>query len=537
MSSSASRNRWLAWLIALLALALPAHAAGPVLHTRFEPDPEEDLKLSATTSDGRMPSAISTPSGLVKAPETSKDPLETGAAYGGKSTPNSADATYRIDKNTSRPEQVDYDDPFRPSITPFKRSYAYDMVDSALELGVHDKQLVAIPITGRQPSKDDNKEDQFYADLVVDLAQDAPVRIPTVGPMARVISATTSPPVSFTLLEDGAENWFIKGTERKRVQLTMLLAISRDVFGSRFASNIEWETLARSAPPPLPAAIKPAADRVLSSIGVSRNMSPSQAAGALIAHFRAFAASDNRPTSSGVALYEELALSKKGVCRHRSYAFLITAHAIGLPTRMVRNEAHAWVEIYDGTIWHRVDLGGAAENLDTRTNPDQPQYESPQDPYDWPAGAESGQDLAARTQERANQTQSPADGGAGDGGASQPPTPSSPLDLADGGVVSREDSRPSSRVTLTTKASKVQRGNAIEVSGRVESDGDGCAGVRVDFDLRANTGRPIRIQSMPSGEDGRYSGSIVVPFNLEVGDYELLVSTPGDARCGAGRSE
>lgn len=485
-----------------------------------------------------MPSAIETRSGVVKAPDTSgKDPLDGEQAYGGKSTPNSADATYRIDKNTTRPEQVQYDDPFRPSITPFKRTFAYDMVDSALELGVANKELSTIPIGGAKPEG----EDQFYADLVVDLVEDAPVRIPTVGPDTRVLSATTSPPVSFGILHDGADNWFIKANERKRVHLTMLLAISRDTFGSRFASNVSWDTLASSkfAPPVLPASVKPAAERVLTSLGVSRSMSPTAAAAALIAHFRAFAPSNERPTSNGVALYEELALSKKGVCRHRAYAFLITAHAIGLPTRMVRNEAHAWVEIHDGAIWHRVDLGGAAEQLDTRTNPDQPQYDPPTDPYDWPAGAESGQDLAVRTQAESNAQQSTiGDGGLNaDGGASQPPTSSSPLDLGDGGLPPADDSKPPSRVSVTAKASKVQRGEALQVSGRIESEGEGCAGVRVDFSLRPSSGPPIRFQSLSAGDDGSYEGAIVVPFNLEVGDYELIVSTDGNMRCGAGRSE
>jgi hypothetical protein len=267
-------------------------------------------------------------------------------------------------------------------------------------------------------------------------------------------------------------------------------------------------------------------------------LTPSAAAAALVAHFRAFAPSDNRPTSSGVALYEELALSKKGVCRHRAYAFLITAHALGLPSRMVRNEAHAWVEIYDGAIWHRVDLGGAAEQLDTRTNPDEPQHAPPDDPYQWPDGAESGQELAARTQAEARNQASGRDGGTGaDGGFATLPTPTSPPDLGDGGVVSSDDPRPPAKVNVTVKASRVQRGDPLGVSGRIESDGDGCQGVRVDFALRSGSGRTIPIQSLSAGDDGRYEGAIVVPFNLDVGDYELVVSTPGDGRCGAGRSE
>ena len=43
----------------------------------------------------------------------------------------------------------------------------------------------------------------------------------------------------------------------------------------------------------------------------------------------------------------DLALSQKGVCRHRAFAFLVTALGLGIPARMVINEAHAWVEVLD----------------------------------------------------------------------------------------------------------------------------------------------------------------------------------------------
>ena len=59
--------------------------------------------------------------------------------------------------------------------------------------------------------------------------------------------------------------------------------------------------------------------------------------------------------------YLSLALSQRGVCRHRSYAFMITARALGLPTRYITNQTHAFVEILDPLgRWRRVDLGGEA---------------------------------------------------------------------------------------------------------------------------------------------------------------------------------
>jgi hypothetical protein len=292
----------------------------------------------------------------------------------------------------------------------------------------------------------------------------------------------------------------------------------------------------------MPPSIKAAGERVLEKIGVSRSMTPAAAVGALVGHFRSFAPSDDRPISSGAALYEELALSKKGVCRHRAYAFIITAQALGIPTRMIRNEAHAWVEVFDGVLWHRVDLGGAAERLDTERDPSQPMHAPPSDPFNWPEGAESAQDLVQRTISPSGGSSAAAapaavDGGtAGDGGSSIAPVPNIGPGVADGGTTPI-DERPAAKLAVTVKSGSVKRGEPLAVTGRVEADGDGCRGVRVDFALRSEAGKLIPIQSLSAGEDGKWDGAIVVPPNLEVGEYELVVSTPGDARCGAGTGQ
>ena len=113
----------------------------------------------------------------------------------------------------------------------------------------------------------------------------------------------------------------------------------------------------------------------------------------------AFAPSDDAPhASSGSALYAELALSKKGVCRHRAYAFVVTAMALGVPSRLVRNEAHAWVEVSDGLQWHRVDLGGAASHIDYEQHSSEHQHKPPADPYQWPPGAESANALTEQAE-------------------------------------------------------------------------------------------------------------------------------------------
>jgi hypothetical protein len=56
--------------------------ADSVLHEYIHPDPAEDLRFGATTTDGLMPAAIDTESGPVSSPETSQPrPREgTGAS-------------------------------------------------------------------------------------------------------------------------------------------------------------------------------------------------------------------------------------------------------------------------------------------------------------------------------------------------------------------------------------------------------------------------------------------------------------------------
>jgi hypothetical protein len=521
-----SRRHLLA-AIALVTLALPARGDGPVLHEFFEPNPSEDLALSATTPSGDMPAAIETPSGLVSAPDATRTPAPTEVAYGGTSTPESADASYQIDRDTTRPEVVDYDDPFIPAVTPFKRLFAYDRVDASLELVVSDKDLRKLEVGGSVRAGDDS----FYGDMVVDLAAETPVRIPSVGPGARVLAAHTYPPTLFALYRDGADNWFVKAPERRRVRLVVQLAISRSAFGSEFP-DVPWSSLEREIPE-LPAGVKSVALEVANQIGISRAQAPRAALAQLVAHFRAFAPSGDRPKSVGTALYKELALSQKGVCRHRAYAFVITAHALGLPARMVRNEAHAWVEVFDGAIWHRIDLGGAAGELETEQDPTLPQHQPPADPYEWPAGSESGRELASRSLAE-NDPSAPRNApDAPSAASSMQPAPIGPA-AVDGGGTRQDDSRPESALSLKVESSDVRRGEPLIVSGRVTADGEGCPRVRVDFALKNASGSVTPIQSLSSDEQGRYSGAIVVPLGVDVGDYEVVVSTPGGERCGQG---
>jgi len=83
----------------------------------------------------------------------------------------------------------------------------------------------------------------------------------------------------------------------------------------------------------------------------------------------------------------------------------------------------------------------------------------------------------------------------------------------------------------------VHRGEPVRVAGSVEAEGVGCGQLRVDVFLRKADGdAKTNIGSLTTDVNGAFDGSIVLPLGFPVGEYDVNVSTPGDARCGGGTS-
>jgi transglutaminase-like putative cysteine protease len=520
-------NPWRAVLRAavpagVLLASLSVARADIVLHEYFRPDPTDDLELQATTGDGAMSAAIQTQAGAVGAPDPEPGRLSGGSVYGGEPDGTERGGSFRIDADTTQPPVVRYEDPFTPEIMPFKRSHAFDAVLETFELSVHDPSLVRVEVEpGMNPD-----DDPFYADFDVELVSGTVVRIPTVGPNTRALALRTAPPTPVEILRDGADNWFLRSSRTGRVRVTMQLAIDRATFGSTFAA-VAWSRLARSVPA-VPGEAREAGRRVAETIGVTATMSPRAVLEVLVAHFRGFAPSAEVPVASpGAALFESLALSQKGVCRHRAFAFVVTALAIGLPARFVHNEAHAWVEVYDTVRWHRIDLGGAAGRVDSDVG-GRPAHVLPRDPYLWPPGSDSGAAMADHARQDGTTPQAGAGAGAWvPGGDPEPPE-------------AVADDRPRSEVRLVAGAASTLRGERLAVSGAVAADGKPCALVRVDVELRphAASGHIHRVPlgTLVTDSEGRYEGRVVVPYGVPVGDYAVVAVTPGGLTCGRGES-
>lgn len=501
------RGQRLGLLVVALGLGaglLPARALGlaTVLHEPFEPDPEQDLALGATGLRGQMPAALRTRSGVVAAPDP-RSSTSTGGLYRADGMVAGSASSFRLDGLTMRPESVSYSDPFRPLSMPFKRLYAYDRVEQDFSLAVSEGPLKRLAVTGELTGD----EDVFYADFQVELVPGTAVRVPSIGPGARVLALATEPSTLLELLEDPAGNWFLRGGQPGLVRVVYESAIAREVFGGVFP-QVSWETLHRERVG-LPDDVRAVAERVLSHIGVRGAETPTHALRVLVDYFRRFHESDDVYLGHDPAeLYLHLSLERKGVCRHRAYAFMVTALALGIPTRLVHNEAHAWVEVFGGTHFHRIDLGGAAAAVhDFRRDTTIPEHRPPPDAFSWPAGADPGSSLLS------DLDRSPA------------PTSSFRLDHVSPVASGADEEKV--EITIATHQKEILRGAPLTVSGRATKGGRPCTLSRIDLVL--STGRDEQaIGSVATNRDGDFLGHVTVPPDRAVGTYELV------ARLGAG---
>jgi transglutaminase-like putative cysteine protease len=524
-----------------LAADRPVAADGvplaPVVHEPIPPDPREDLALSVLL-DGNLPAAIETPRGLLPAPNPDRAIAESESSYGPSPRENVPGATFRVDRDTRRPSDLPYDDPFSPSTAPFKRLSAFDSVDASYTLTVKNPRPVPLATSGA--ALEAFGEDHFFGDMVVDLEPKVMVRIPSVGPGARVLRARAgigAVDVGFRLYHDSADNWFIVGDKAAaRVRLVVEIAIPRGAFGGDFG-NPPRTDLARATP--LPARVATAAAEVARTIGVTRSMSPRDNLTKLVEYFRGFTDS-NEPPEKKRDIYLDLALSKKGVCRHRAFAFMITALSIGIPARMIMNEAHAWVEVHNGRLWQRIDLGGAGGMLASPLAANTV-YEPPPDPFAWPHGSARGEDLARRARRQTNASSPSASGANGEiipngtsiAIASALPTSPQPS-LEAPALPAAPVDRPPTTLTIAVESTEARRGAPIQVSGQARARGEVCGQLAVQIVL-GGRGHDIVLGELVTNEHGDYKGPIVIPTSVPLGDYDLGATTTGNARCGSGQ--
>ena len=564
----------------LLVLTLTVLAAAPAAGQRrmrhefvprgFFERHRVEVQVRAALEDGQpVPDAVHRDGERLPAPGADAD--APGFGNGGISRPSEA----RPDRDTEADGALKYHAVFNPSVAPLRRNVAFDAIDADYRLHVAKTRKVVVPLS---PRKAVPGRELFWGDVRVDVARGRAAAIPSVAPDMRVLAVRSEPAgVAVEFLRDGGDNFYVRAPHDGELRVVFLADADTAYFSAPVPGNVPLGAQAGSAHTELPAAVGDRGRRVLERLGVRADMPFDRGLDRLVAWFRDFAAGE-APGGAG-DIYEDLALGQKGVCRHRSFGFLVTARAAGVPTRYVQNEAHAFVEVRapDGR-WRRIDLGGEAPSLDISGGEKRKLHTPPADPFAKPdrylaqysamlggqggAAGPGGPEVNGAPPALGAGGAGPGDpsgsgaGGGGGGPASDPDAPLSatvaevPLPLhpddapADGPPTAQDNFAAPVAVQLESPVGRQQafRGEeaAFKVSGVVTGGPENrpVGGLKVQVYLLAEDDAAVPVADLVVTDGaGRFAAKVKLPRELTLGRYRLVVATKGTDRWSAGRSD
>jgi transglutaminase-like putative cysteine protease len=475
----------------------------------------------------------------------------------------------RPDDNTGPDSTLQYVSVFNPDVLPFKRMSSFDAVGDDYALHVARTVLTELPVGG---TTDPKARDRFWGDVLLQLRPGVDVPLPSVAPDMRILSYEVKPKVKLQFSKDGADNFYVRSDESGAAGQYRLVFYA-DADAGYFAPSLpprqfRVRDVIANTPPELkaiiPSAVRREAQKTLVMIGIDESFDLGIAFNKLVAYFRAFQAGEiANPTGN---LYRDLCDSQAGVCRHRAFAFAVTANALGIPTRYVQNEAHAFVEVWFPVRgWQRVDLGGAALRMNV-TGADNKTLHRPraEDPFHKPPEYKNqytqleGDIRGLTDQQKADKKkrldQAPPSGAVGQQGTGKntgsagdpfdPNAPDTPPDRITPDPTlpaKQQDPKKATPELLVTAAdTSVFRGDFIHVEGIVRVGGKGLPDRRVEVFLApAGSGGAGSISLGPAvtRADGGFSVDLPVPGTLDLARYEILLSSAEDAYYNAALSD
>ena len=559
-------------IVALVALAVGATAiaglAGAQSAQRKMSIPHEDLPaptgadtspvIGATTS-GTVPTALRSGDAIIPKPNVDSpfDKTKPEPVLGTKDFGADRQTQLKPDDNTGTDGTLHYVSVFNPDVLPFKRMSALDAVADDYTLKIGRPALTEIPVGG---VTDPKTRDWFYGNVMIELVPGADVALPSVAPDMRILSYDIKPKIALKFEKDGADNFYVR-TDESNAAGQYRLVFYVDADAGYFAPNLPTKAkytpamVAAMTPPELRPImsdqIRSAGRTTLDKIGIDGNMNLHDSFNKLVEYFRGFEAKKLPPTTGD--LYRDLCDSKAGVCRHRAFSFMITANTLGIPTRYVQNEAHAFIEVwFPERHWQRIDLGGAALRMDV-SNAEDKKLHNPraEDPFTKPQEYKqqytqlegdirglTGKQIADRRKPNATPSGSLGSGpGKGGNGPSGPdritPDPSLP-------TVTQDPKKLTPRLDVTLADASAFRGDLVHVEGRVVAQGKPIADHPVDVFL-APAGRhgasPIPLGRTVSDANGRFKQEFTVPGSLNLATYEIYLASPEDAYYNAALSD
>jgi hypothetical protein len=477
-----------------------------------------------------------------------------------------------MDRETGEepPGRRPYEVIFEPEPYPFKRLTSLDRVvvtqlpcagdrPGCLEpaLVVADprrRPLVAPKVpSGASSAGRSAEREPFEGTLTLELVAGQWQPLPSVAPDVELRSARLDPPARVELAVDGAGNHWVRSPSPGRRTLRWSTLAPRSYFGGALPTGRRLSEIPSELRPSVPASVLEEAGGILRALSLSPSPSddPVQLLARLVDYFRAFEPGA-LPSAREGSTYRALASSQRGVCRHRTFAFVLTAQAAGLPARYVENELHVFAETWlPGVGWRRVNLGGATLDIELvdadghtphRPAPDPLPEPAPfvrrsgPSPFAPPAGpppplsrsaaAPPGTTNAPRTAT----AEHAVDGAAAPATAARaaiPPT----LDRAEARARWSAPSAPGQlplRLTLEESDQRIARGAPLSIRGAARSaTGQPARGLPVRLYLDDSSAL-TPLGELYTDADGRLRGELLVPAALRPGSYTLVAHTDGN---------
>ncbi len=559
-------------LAAAAGLAIAQQRPGrsrPVLH---EDVPSPGRKAGPSPTVGTV-TPTKNPDAIFAGDKTLPEPADRGTSpqngepvLGSGSVAADRATEQKPDLNTGSDGTLHYVSVFNPDVLPFKRMSALDGVRDDYTMTIVSQVLTEVPVG----ASSDASRDRFWGSVLVTLKPGVDVPLPSVAPDMRILSVEVTPKVALRFSKDSADNFYVRSDESS-AQGTYRLRFLADADAGYFAPTLPQKRRytvndVRSLTPPellpqMPTRVSAAAQKTLRKLSLDSSLELGSSFNKLVAYFRSFAAKD-RPPSSG-DIYRDLVDSQAGVCRHRSFAFMITANALGIPTRYVSNEAHAFVEVwFPERGWQRIDLGGAAlrlevDNMENKTL-HRPRSE---DPFSKPAAYKENYtqlsgDIAGVTDQqladkRKSLDEAPASGNfggrGGAGGAGSGQGSGATNGAADAATTDPQDhiapdqdlpasvqdpKKKSPRLQITIADSAVYRGEALNVEGTIDVAGTPLADRMIEVFVSPSGSRgkdAVSLGRVVSDQQGRFKAQLPVPAAVQLRRHEIFASSPPDA--------
>jgi transglutaminase-like putative cysteine protease len=493
------------------------------------------------------PTAVATQDKLLPEPAAAGEKLKDEPVHGTNDFGADRQTEAKLDRFTSADSTLHYIEVFNPSIVPFKRMSALDAVRDDFTLTTSSRALADLPVGGK-PNK---QSDRFWGSIMVQLRPGLDVPIPSVSPEMRILSYETEPAVDIVFSKDIADNYYVRTDEtgkQGQYRVNFLAEAPPRYFAPQVPSGLRVMDIPRDRVVPLPPGVQEEAEMALSKLGLNRRQRVSEALDRLVYYFRGFDAKSPPPDTGNI--YWDLFDNQAGVCRHRSFTFMVTANALGIPARYVTNEAHAFVEVWlPGSAWMRIDLGGAADTLNISNASDKAMYQPRgEDPFSQPDNYANnytrwGGDIEGLRDDQIAERQRPYLDGNGNGDffgtgdeVQDPNLDDGPLTGPGEGLPTIPDSELEGKlptnIAVRGAAASGFRGESIWVEGNLaDESGTGLAGMRIDVFL-APAGQggndAVLVGRGRSDDNGEFRIEFTVPTYLELSRYEVFASYPGN---------